>query len=388
MWYATDKENNKYKHMKKVVLRYTGIVLLLALSTNKVFAQEGFGTNEPDKSAVIDLESEKRGLLIPRVNLTATNDAAPIITPVAQSLMVYNKNTTTGTNGVSPGYYYWDTNQWVRFAQQSDIQNITLAGDVTGGTGTTQVVAIQGTAISATSPVANQILKFDGTNWTPTAGNNITGTNITVTGGTGAALNDVSLKITPSNTGGHVLLTSNNTGEAEWFHPSVLMPTINNALNYNINTNEVQLGGPLTNPTTITTTATNTLKIAGLQTGTTSDNLVAVDTDGTLRQVTAAMPKFFYMPPIIFDTSTTGTGLTKNLYAEYVNQFGTPVVSSTGATTGIPTLPAAADLEYHITYYDTDVFENLSIDVNGVLTYDIKANATEASFMTIVFVVK
>lgn len=374
--------------MKKVVLKYTGIILLLVLSHNMGFAQEGFGTNTPHKSAVIEIKSEKRGLLIPRVQLTSTTVEAPVITPIAQSLLVYNENTTTGTNGVSPGYYYWDTNRWVRFAQQNDIQNISLSGDVTGGTGTTQVVAIQGTAISATSPVANQILKFDGTNWTPTAGNNITGTNITVTGGTGAALNDVSLKITPSNTGGHVLLTSNNTGEAEWFHPSVLMPTINNALNYNINTNEVQLGGPLTNPTTITTTATNTLKIAGLQTGTTSDNLVAVDTDGTLRQVTAAMPKFFYMPPIIFDTSTTGTGLTKNLYAEYVNQFGTPVVSSTGATTGIPTLPAAADLEYHITYYDTDVFENLSIDVNGVLTYDIKANATEASFMTIVFVVK
>lgn len=381
--------------MKKVVLRYTGIALLLALSTNKVFAQEGFGINRPDMSAVIHLESEKRGLLIPRVNLTATNVAAPIVTPVAQSLLVYNKNTTTGPDGVSPGYYYWNegialgTGRWIRFAQQNDIQNISLLGDVTGSIGTTEVVAIQGTAISTTAPTANQILKFDGTNWTPTTGNNITGTNITVTGGTGAALTDVSLKITPG-TNGQILLTG-ASGEATWVNQGVLMPTVNNGLNYDNVSDTAQLGGPLITPTAITTTATNTLKVEGLQTGKASDNLVAVEPDGTLRQVTAAMPKFFYMPPIIFDTSTPGTRFTKDLHDAYVKQFGgtgnPTLVSSAGATAGIPTLLANA-LEYHITYYDTDVFENLSISANGVLTYDIKANATEASFMTIVFVVK
>lgn len=496
--------------MKKVVLKYTGIILLLVLSHNMAFAQEGFGTSTPHKSAVIEIKSEKRGLLIPRVQLTSTTVEAPVITPIAQSLLVYNENTTTGTNGVNPGYYYWDTNRWVRFAQQNDIQSITLAGDVTGTTGATNVVAIQGTAIDATTPVANQVLVYNGTNWTPTSTNTISGSSITVTGGSGATLNNVNLEITPG-TNGQVLVT--DSGAATWANPSALIPATTNALTsaantmsstvngvssnatiingvsntltganletsvngvsstavdlstaiqagqttttlangvnttvttattgnnteyqvnvsktaiqnnqkttevsagtgvtvntavsgdvttYTVNaesttannglaktTNNIQLGGALTQSTTITTTATNTLKVDGLQEGTTDDNLVALETDGTLRQLTAAMPKFFYMPPIVFDTSTNGS-FTRNLYSEYVSQFGTPAISSTGASGSIPTLPAN-ELEYYITYYDTAVFSNLTIDANGLLTYDVINNASEASFMTIVFVVK
>ncbi|AFL80251.1 hypothetical protein Aeqsu_0744 [Aequorivita sublithincola DSM 14238] len=164
---------------------------------------------------------------------------------------------------------------------------------------------------------------------------------------------------------------------------------VNNGLTKTNNT--IQLGGALIKPTTITADATNTLAVAGLQSGSITDNLVVADpATGVLKQVNSAIPKFFYMPAIIFDTSVNGT-FTRNLHAEYAAQFqgtGNPLlVSSTGAASSIPTLPAT-ELEYHITYYDTTVFANLSIDANGVLTYDIIGNATEASYMTIVFVVK
>jgi len=60
----------------------------------------------PDASSVLDVNSTTKGLLIPRVALTATNSATPITLP-AKSLLVYN----TATAGVSPnnvieGYYY------------------------------------------------------------------------------------------------------------------------------------------------------------------------------------------------------------------------------------------------------------------------------------------
>ncbi|KAF2515551.1 beta strand repeat-containing protein [Flavobacterium foetidum] len=54
---------------------------------------------------------------------------------------------------------------------------------------------------------------------------------------------------------------------------------------------KVQLGGGLTKPTTIATTATNTLAISGLQTvtaPTTNDNLVTTDASGVLHQRTVA----------------------------------------------------------------------------------------------------
>jgi len=99
------------------------------------------------------------------------------------------------------------------------------------------------------------------------------------------------------------------------------------------------------------------------------------------------MPKFFYMPSIVFDISVVGT-FNRNLYNEYINQFGSPMVISSGSTEGIPTL-LASQLEYYITYYDTNIFDNLAIDQNGVLTYRVKnSNASEKTFMNIVFVVK
>ncbi|MGE6220979.1 beta strand repeat-containing protein [Nubsella zeaxanthinifaciens] len=50
----------------------------------------------------------------------------------------------------------------------------------------------------------------------------------------------------------------------------------------------VQLGGALTNVTKITTDATNTLAIDGLQTGAATNNLVVVDANGVLKTITPA----------------------------------------------------------------------------------------------------
>lgn len=92
-------------------------LLILACSTNLSFGQN-VGINAtgtaPNTSAMLDVESTTRGLLIPRVSLTAINNNAPIGASVATSLLVYNTNTAgTGATAVSPGYYYWDGSKWV-----------------------------------------------------------------------------------------------------------------------------------------------------------------------------------------------------------------------------------------------------------------------------------
>lgn len=50
--------------------------------------------------------------------------------------------------------------------------------------------------------------------------------------------------------------------------------------------NAVELGGALTKPTTISTSATNVLKLDGLQSGSAADSLVVIGADGTLRKIT------------------------------------------------------------------------------------------------------
>lgn len=58
----------------------------------------------PNSSAMLDIVSANKGLLIPRVALTITTDAVTIPTP-ATSLLVYNTNVAM-TNGQGIGYYY------------------------------------------------------------------------------------------------------------------------------------------------------------------------------------------------------------------------------------------------------------------------------------------
>lgn len=212
----------------------------------------------------------------------------------------------------------------------------------------------------------------------------------------GAFLSAANLETTLANgtistTNGAITVTG---GDQATFKDVTLAVKADNGIT--VASDHVQLGGILNKPTTITITPgagsasvpENTLAIENLPQGSATDRIVVADpVTGVLKKVNAAMPAFFYMPSIVFDISTAGT-FDRNLHSIYIQQFGSPAVSSAGATQGIPTLPAN-QLEYYVTYYDTEIFENLSIDQNGVLTYTVKAtSATGASFMNIVFVVK
>ncbi|ASW73282.1 hypothetical protein IQ37_03920 [Chryseobacterium piperi] len=98
--------------------------------------------------------------------------------------------------------------------------------------------------------------------------------------------------------------------------------------------------------------------------------------------------RMFYMPSISFDTSKDANGQTKDLYTLYKNQFGSPKARSTGAPASIPFFPSNKDLYYYVTDADPNVFSNISISDTGVMTYNVKAAATDCSFINIVFVVK
>lgn len=94
--------------MKKIIF-FTLAAVALLLSP-EVFAQQGIGTNQPDRSAALDIVSTKRGLLIPRFGIPNLNDAAPVTNP-ANSLLVFND----GSEGTTAGFYWWrtTTNSWV-----------------------------------------------------------------------------------------------------------------------------------------------------------------------------------------------------------------------------------------------------------------------------------
>lgn len=118
--------------MKKLILSASFAFALL--TTSNTFAQQGFGTNQPNKSAAVDIVSSKRGLLIPRISIANLDQAAPVHQP-AHSLFVFNTNATTGQ-----GFYYWEkaiptsdvdfSGKWVRFTSSINEKNVIVtAGD-------------------------------------------------------------------------------------------------------------------------------------------------------------------------------------------------------------------------------------------------------------------
>ena len=114
--------------------------------------------------------------------------------------------------------------------------------------------------------------------------------------------------------------------------------------------------------------------------------------------------RWFYMPSIAIDVTTSGT-FTRNLHLEYKKQFadtddastpsnspapGTALVKSdSNAPNPFNKIYAANELYFYVTGYDATVFSNLSITQAGVLTYTVNAdNVTDATYMNIVFVIK
>ena len=103
--------------------------------------------------------------------------------------------------------------------------------------------------------------------------------------------------------------------------------------------------------------------------------------------LTVLTKKFFYMPSINIETTTLGT-FTKDLYAQYKTEYGTPKKSSPGAPAEIPYFPASTDLHYYVAYSNPALITINSIDANGVMNYTTKKKANFDDYMNIVFVVR
>ena len=102
--------------MKKKLLP---IVLLLFGAGS--YAQVGIGTLQPNKSSILEVSSNNKGVLLSRVALTSTADQTTIQNGNVNSLLVYN---TTDNEFIKPGYYYWYVDKWHRVVTSSDIDNI------------------------------------------------------------------------------------------------------------------------------------------------------------------------------------------------------------------------------------------------------------------------
>jgi len=131
--------------MKKLLfnLMLTGSLLFILL---KDAGAQNIGINAtgatPAASAMLDVSAIDKGLLIPRVALTATNSASPVTAPTT-SLLVYNTATAgISPNDVAPGYYYWSGSAWIGLLSSASSLN---AWNSLGNSGTNAATNFIGT---------------------------------------------------------------------------------------------------------------------------------------------------------------------------------------------------------------------------------------------------
>lgn len=108
--------------MKKITLIFLSSLLagVSLFSQNVAINTTGAVANT---SAMLDIDVNNKGVLVPRVALTSTTDVTTIATP-ANSLLVYNTATAgvPSATEVTPGYYYYNiaTSRWIRILNNGD----------------------------------------------------------------------------------------------------------------------------------------------------------------------------------------------------------------------------------------------------------------------------
>lgn len=100
-------------------------------------------------NSIFEVESTNKGILLPRVALTATNAVAPLFAHVA-GMTIYNTATAgTAPNNVVPGYYYNNGSAWVRLITDND-------GDAWGVDGESLTSAISRTGTVTVGTISTE----------------------------------------------------------------------------------------------------------------------------------------------------------------------------------------------------------------------------------------
>jgi hypothetical protein len=128
-------------------LKFTFFVLSFVAVLNQANSQN-VGINAtgaaPANCAMLDIAATDKGLLVPRVALTAVGTYAPLTGTSVNGLLVYSTSSPTGGNGT--GYYYWTGAQWANLIDNvtpgnpwylnGNTSNTTPAAPATYGTST------------------------------------------------------------------------------------------------------------------------------------------------------------------------------------------------------------------------------------------------------------
>ena len=250
---------------------------------------------------------------------------------------------------------------------------------------------------------------------------NLTGQGpIEVGNGTGAVVKDVSLSIAPNSISNEYIglkavatnqiqeqaiygsvikaqaITTDKIANAAIWGDVIKSQAITTDKIADISVTNVQLADNSVRTTKIADKNVTTAKISsqGSQDGyvLTSDGNGGASFQPMNQSSSNPMNKVFYLPAIYVEVVSGATATdTMNLYQEYAQQFQAPMVSNPGAgqNASLPIFQSS-QLNYFITYYDEEVFYNVGVSDDGVMSYSIKTNAvpTGKTYFNIVLQIK
>ncbi|HEY6162509.1 MAG TPA: tail fiber domain-containing protein [Bacteroidia bacterium] len=115
----------------KMMPALVGIFSLMGIVTSNAQDNVGIGTNTPNPSAILDILSTNKGILVPRV--TTAQRLAIATGPTTQGLLVYDTNFEC--------YFYWNStsSQWISLCQLSGPTGPTGANGSTGTNGSSGI---------------------------------------------------------------------------------------------------------------------------------------------------------------------------------------------------------------------------------------------------------
>ncbi len=195
------KKTNIMNNLKKHLIK-TGVTASMLAVSGWMSGQVGINSQDPKATLDITAKttdgSKPEGVIAPRLTGNQIKLADAQYNSEQTGTIVYATSAVTASsiktaNITSAGYYYYDGSAWQKMTGNagastnysgstsvilngSSFERAALTGDVTASQNdnTTTVTRIQGTAISSTVPTNGQILKYNGTSWTPSTETTVT----------------------------------------------------------------------------------------------------------------------------------------------------------------------------------------------------------------------
>lgn len=168
------------------------------------------------------------------------------------------------------------------------------------------------------------------------------------------------------------IMTITSAGKVNRMHVSNFVNTASNGLT--MNGKDVQLGGTLTAATTITTSGTNTMTIAGLQTSSLSDSVMMVSATGVVRRINSSSVAL--EPFNVVGGTTKASSNTQDIYT----QGNVSVGKSTNAATLEVGGRVKADSSVVAPNF-VSTYQNIG-SVSGSFTWNMQAGATAGITLT------